>query len=391
MLILGLLFSSSLATPTTKTVYIMRHCVRSQFFPALEYLPNFRYLSNYSDGGPLPDFGVAPSLCTARGRRIIAAQGKSMAREIAERSSGGNLKVIYDGGAKRDRTTAEDFLSGAGHPLDLAKPDATIFNPQRAHFCPYPTAVEYQHAIATQLDSVKRPADLDSLLHRLQAKLGQGVAPPIPSLNSTISSKGYWLGREYVASGWAETMLLQYGSGLPVGYGRVSPSELYDFLALHVYYRAVNNRGFVIEQRGQSNLLMHMLDDLASDGKGNEATLYVGHDTQLDGLAVLLNLTWEAPPYPADTTTPGSMLRLTRTGEGPGATVQADYLYATFENEDGEMKVAASTRFVSASGASSRSLPLPTFAAAVRGAVDWRCVRNATQDEGVPTVEPTGV
>ena len=64
---------------------------------------------------------------------------------------------------------------------------------------------------------------------------------------------GYWLGGMYIASSWIEAMLLQYGAGLPVAYGRVSPDLLYKLMALHIYYRAVNDRGYVTEQRGQTN------------------------------------------------------------------------------------------------------------------------------------------
>ena len=37
----------------------------------------------------------------------------------------------------------------------------------------------------------------------------------------------------------SQTMLLQYGAGLPMAYGRVNPAMLYELLELHVYYRAV--------------------------------------------------------------------------------------------------------------------------------------------------------
>ena len=46
-------------------------------------------------------------------------------------------------------------------------------------------------------------------------------------------------------------MLLQYGAGLPIAYGRITPAQLYELLELHVYYRAVNDRPFAVEQRGR--------------------------------------------------------------------------------------------------------------------------------------------
>ena len=50
------------------TVYVMRHCDRSTYLPDLEWSPRYAYLANYSDGGELPSWGVAPTLCTARAR-----------------------------------------------------------------------------------------------------------------------------------------------------------------------------------------------------------------------------------------------------------------------------------------------------------------------------------
>ena len=101
---------------------------------------------------------------------------------------------MYDGAAARDQTTAGDFLSGLGLPASLAQPDAGIFNPQKAKFCPYPTAAEYREAIAGQLATVPPPANLTSYLAELQATLGQGAAPSISSMNNTISDAGYWVG-----------------------------------------------------------------------------------------------------------------------------------------------------------------------------------------------------
>lgn len=380
----------------SSTVYVMRHCSRSTYFPDLEYVDRYKYLANYSDGGPLPSWGVGPSLCTQRGRKIVMAQGKNLAAEFQARTSSAPLKVVFDAGATRDNTTAHDFLAGLGLPESLAHGDAAIFNPQKAGYCPYPTAAEYRGAIAERLMSVPAPDDLDDLLSSLQGALGAGAAPPISSMKNTISAEGYWIGGIYVASSWVEAMLLQLGAGVPVGYGRVSPELLYRLLKLHVYYRAVNDRGFVVEQRGQSNILAHMLDDLTpvtappvpaeratlveqppqQDGlmqaAATSASLYVGHDTQLDGLAALLNLTWAAPPYPRDTTPPGAILRLTRTGDGDAAYVEASLLYTSLEDEKGEMLLAA-TAFANGDA----SMPLATFEAAVRHSIDWSCVRKA--------------
>ena len=175
---------------------------------------------------------------------------------------------------------------------------------------------------------------------------------------------------------WAEAALLQLGAGLPPAYGRIRTDRIYALLALHVYYRAVrdrpeiasraarllprgassardpicavavtpstwqiNDRPFLIEQRGQSNLLAAALRDLEDSpavhvahgspavhvAHGSPAaTFYVGHDTNLDGLGVLLNLSWAPEPYPRDATPPGAILRLSAAGDE----IRADYMCA---------------------------------------------------------------
>ena len=353
---------AALATMTSApaTVYIMRHCVRATFYPDLLYADyqvcppkNFgafvecaamrcvlapcptQYLANYSDGGALPDWGVAPSLCTPRGRRIIQGQGRSLKKEFLERTGGdlSRLKVVFDAGAKRDATTTEDFLSGLGAPANLSVGDASVFDPPPT-WCPKVSAADKAAAVRVQLSRVRQPERYVERVAELQRVLGRGVAPPMTAIPDVISDAGYWLGGSFVASSWIEAMLLQYGAGIPVGYGRVNASYLYSLLELHVYYRAVADRGFAIEQRGESNLAAHMLRDLdLGAGDGGGVSLYVGHDTNLDGIAVMFDLAWpQAPPYPANTSTPGGLIRLTRTTEGD---VSAAFLYTTFETDDG--------------------------------------------------------
>ena len=70
MLLVRLLLAAMASSGGAATVYVMRHCARATYYPDLRYVP-FPFLSNYSDGGALPDWGVGPALCTDRGRRII--------------------------------------------------------------------------------------------------------------------------------------------------------------------------------------------------------------------------------------------------------------------------------------------------------------------------------
>ena len=348
----------------------MRHCARATFLPDLYGGQEPAYLANYSDGGELPGWGVAPTLCTARGRKIIAGQGKSLRAEVAARmGSQSHLKVIYDASAKRDNTTALDFLTGLGLPLKRSG-EATIFDPPSA-WCPYTTPDAKIAAVKAQLQRMPEPKDYRGRIAALQTILGKGVAPPMQDIADTPSGgEVAWLGGSFVASSWIEAMLLQLGAGLPMAYGRVAPSYLFDeLLDLHVYFRAIADRGLAIERRGESNLLAHMLADLQAPDHG--VSLYVGHDTNLDGISVMLDLAWpSAPPYPANTTVPGGLLRLTTEGAGEGATVSAAFLYTDLRHDDGRIVEVAATF---ANGRSNMSLA--ELAAFAQARIDQRCVR----------------
>lgn len=354
----------------SSTVYLIRHCVRSTFSPALYGGQEPEYLANYSDGGPLPDWGVPPTMCTARGSRIVQGEGRALRSEFLSRMGEEQLlKVVYDAGSRRDNTTALDLLEGIGLPYAKRDGDAEIFTPTWDG-CPELTPAAKEAAVIAQLAAVAKPHGYEARVAALQELLGQGVAN-FTTMPSVVSGGPVGLiGGSFVASSWIETFLLQHGAGLPMGYGRVTPAMLYELLELHVYYREVADKPFAIEQRGQSNLLAHMLKDVqAADGG---VSLYVGHDTNLDGIAVMLSLAWpSAPPYPANTTVPGGLLRLTTTGMGDAATVSAAFIYPkTFSNDDGDV---AEVEALFASGNS--TMPLAELTRLADARIDPRCVR----------------
>ena len=358
------------APPPSTTVYLMRHCARSTYLPDLYGGQKPAYLANYSDGGDLPDWGVAPTLCTARGRKLIQGQGTSLRAEVVARMGGLPIKAIYDAGSKRDNTTALDFLTGLGLATTHRRGEPEIFTPPES-WCPKVSADAKMAAVKAQLKAVPKPSNYDANIDALQKILGRGVAPPMQIIPDVVSGGPVgWLGGSFVSSSWIEAMLLQFGAGLPMAYGRVKPSQLYSFLSNHVFYRAVSDKGFAIEQRGESNLLAHMMNDLSSSSKGG-VSLYVGHDTNLDGISTMLSLGWpSAPPYPANTTVPGGTLRLTRTGEGANATVDAAFLYTRFEDESGKM---AEVEALFPNGKA--TISLAELQKLADGRIDKKCVR----------------
>ena len=68
---------------------------------------------------------------------------------------------------------------------------------------------------------------------------------------------------------------------------------------------------------------------------------FVGHDSDLDALAELFGLSWHALPFPANSTTPGSALRLDLVDEGKS--VQASIVYQQFNSASPPMRTVPAT------------------------------------------------
>lgn len=361
-----LMVAAAAAALPPSTVYVMRHCSRSTYLPDLEHQPVYQYLANYSDGGELPDWGVAPQLCTARGRKIVRGEGAALKETFA---GYGTVVAFHDSGSKRDATTAADFLEGLGLGIASA-PSADIFNPVRAGYCAPLAPADRARALADQLVAVAPPPRLEERVAALQSALGVGVAPRIETIPDVVNATtGGWGGGTAIASEWIECLLLQSGAGLPPGYGRFTNESVYAMTDIHQYAFAVKARGLPLARRYGSNLAAHVVAGLAEANAGN-AAVFVGHDTNLEQLGALLNLTWALPPYADNLAPPGSILRLTASDSPTGRVVEADLLYTTFESDDGALR-----RSSVAFSHDSTGLPLAEFAARANATFEAACVR----------------
>lgn len=188
----------------TTTVYLMRHCSRSTYIPDLYGGQEPPYLANYSDGGPLPDWGVAPTLCTERGRRIVVGEGRAMRTEIRERMGPRkHITVTYDAGSRRDNTTALDFLTGLGLPCVKRNGNGEIFTPTWSG-CPTLKPALKEAAVSAQLEAVPKPHDYEARVASLQRLLGPGIANFSLSAMPDVVAGGPvgLLGGSFVASSW---------------------------------------------------------------------------------------------------------------------------------------------------------------------------------------------
>jgi hypothetical protein len=137
-------------------------------------------------------------------------------------------------------------------------------------------------------------------------------------------------GRIELDSMAAETFLMQYGAGLPVAWGALKPTEMYQLQQMLVYEWSSGRSAKLIEQAKPSRMLSAIVEALGQPG--NTTTIFIGHDTDLNGLAVLLEVGWGAPPHPDNTTAPNVALRFRAQAEGR---VAVDVVYTTNATTDG--------------------------------------------------------
>lgn len=122
-------------------------------------------------------------------------------------------------------------------------------------------------------------------------------------------------------SSFAEDFLLEYAEGMPmnsVGWGNADEAEIKQLLALHSIYFGLIHQTPVLAKIEQSSMLQHITATLAQSatgkpvegakGKpGDKVVFFVGHDTNIGGVASLLGLHWNLDGR-KDDTPPGTQL-----------------------------------------------------------------------------------
>jgi hypothetical protein len=333
----------------TRSAFVFRHCLRST--PTTAYgAAGFDSFDNYSSPDHrFPEWPVPVYQCLPQGLRIVQALGAQLNATLP---GDGRITLRVDTNAKRDNDTAASLLAGLGPPASQPQwePAPEIFNPTNPTGSGVCAPLSRQDAIAAltaRFKAVPVPAGHQNRLDRLQAVLGTGVAPPLSEISDSVKSNGYFTGGSSMASEFAEAFLMQQGGGLKVAWGGATEDMVYDFLAAHIYYRGVNDRVFVQSARSHSWMATEMVGFLKGSGQSADAAVdsdslgFVGHDADLDALAALFGLSWHALPFPANSTTPGSALRLDLVDEGKS--VQASIVYQQFNSDNPPMRTVPAT------------------------------------------------
>jgi 4-phytase / acid phosphatase len=326
-------------------VYLSRHGVRSPTGKVSQY--------NRFSAAPWPEWTVQPGYLTPHGFHLmelfgaydrvqLADQGLLQAHGCADASH----VTIYADSDQRTRETGkaiaqglmpgcklpvESLPEGTNDPLFHLVTDATsshdpalataaidgriggdAANLTKAY---YPQIAALDHILATcgtaSSSAMQKVVQRTSLLD-IPATLSEGTGNHLADLKGPIAT----------ASTLSENFLLEYAEGMnsaSVGWGCVHSSEIQAFMALHTAATDFTQRTPEIARAQASNLLDHIRLSLqqAADqkilrgaiGKPSDRALFlIGHDTNQENIAGLLNLTWIIEGRRDDTPPGGALI-----------------------------------------------------------------------------------
>lgn len=322
----------------TTTVLVMRHCFRSTAHDGIKARPGLEYFSNYS-AKPWAPFPVPPMHCLDRGEQLIEAQGKWL-KDHGNLST--NVAVVSDD-FQRDIVTAHALLRGLDVDADangILTIDTGPFHGVRdAAICKPLSATEKVAALQKNLEAVPKLHFDDTLMTTMLDAAGIGAAGDWTKIPCTLNGTRL-VGNCNVAHRFATRFLMELGGNLVVGWGKITPKEMQKVLQSHSWYRQVVNANPKIAAREQASIAQNVLSILEA-GQGG-TTVLMGHDGQQNALNAILDMRWEASPWPINATLPGSMLRFDRQGD----TVKATYWWPSdFSILDGAMSFSKANFF----------------------------------------------
>lgn len=323
-------------------VYLSRHGVRSPTGNAAQY-------NRYSTA-PWPSWPVQPGYLTPHGfhlmelfgafdRAQLATQGLLTGSGCADASK----VTIYADSDQRTQQTGKAIARGFMPGCDLAVrslPEGTndplfhpVVNASRAQDAAlakaaiegriggdpdnltrayYTQIAALDHILATcgTASSLQQPSQRISLLD-IPATLSDGTGDHRADLKGPLTT----------AATLSENLLLEYTEGMEdpnVGWGCIHRSEVQAFLALHTASADFSQRTPEVARAQASNLLDQIRRSIqqaanqkalhGAIGKPSDRVLFlIGHDTNQENIAGLLNLTWIIDGR-RDDTPPGAAL-----------------------------------------------------------------------------------
>eukprot|EP01052_Picozoa_sp_SAG31_P008121 SAG31_NODE_402_length_16197_cov_5.262425_9_plen_790_part_00 len=306
LLLLAASYAAGHGSANTNTVYVFRHCVRSIEMTSL---------APYSTR-TFPSWGVPKDTCLPRGLDIMQGVGRHLLAE------GLVAPTVVADDVPRNIASATALAKGLG----LAPSSAVSVNGSAFVRCAAPSDKEKQKLISKRLSDAPPPANTSGLVGSIDRVLGG--KKHIAGEKDKVSD-GKLKGCIALASMAAETFLMQYGAGMPIGWGEVTPAEIFAMEQMHVYEWAIDRHSKKIEQAKSSRMLATIVQLLG--GEANHTSIFLGHDTDINGLGRLLDIGWHAPPFAPNTTAPNVALKF----EARGGAVTVTFVYTDFATSEG--------------------------------------------------------
>eukprot|EP00746_Dinoflagellata_sp_MGD_P084016 gnl/MRDRNA2_/MRDRNA2_33388_c0_seq1.p1 gnl/MRDRNA2_/MRDRNA2_33388_c0~~gnl/MRDRNA2_/MRDRNA2_33388_c0_seq1.p1 ORF type:complete len:363 (+),score=82.53 gnl/MRDRNA2_/MRDRNA2_33388_c0_seq1:88-1176(+) len=253
--------------------------------------------------------------CTEGGMRIIQSQGADLERILQTNIS--NLRAISDT-SMRDADTTLALLQGLKPQTHVVQYDPDVFSTLKSKtgkpLCQEfrPKSSEMQATVKARVDSVPKPQEIQSARNEVEQIVGKGNVGNLMHLEDvSVDAKGGVRGAAAVLKSFSEDLLYSYASG--IHYLEATPEQRMRLIKWQYWGRSVQSTMNAKTAVNNAALLNAVLDDLVASEPG--VSLYVGHDSNEDGIATLLDLTWTAPPFATDEqelfpTPPGSSLLL---------------------------------------------------------------------------------
>jgi len=270
----------------TSRVLLLRHCVRVTAHDS--------DIAGYATA-PMPAWPSPAGWCTPRGLELARATGADLVKDFGVPPSAHEVRIFADN-FMRCVDTAQAVAAGMGLSTIPVTFDAVLFNTLSPKVgtpvCTAPTNERVTRERVARRSVVPMPWDFETALAELQSIIGVGPLGPLSGLGGLeFDATGKPTGSVEVMKLFGQLMVYAYASDLP--FANVTEATASRFLAWQHWYRSVVD--YTSEKAvANTHLLRQMLSSLLNQAK---ADIFVGHDGNLDAIAALLDLTWEAPPF----------------------------------------------------------------------------------------------
>jgi len=313
----------------TSQSFIFRHCLRQSADEAKHAKEEFPLLSDYTSH-PLPNWGVPEDWCTQGGLKVSASAGADLKNNFGVHPSRMSMTADL---SMRDGDTAVAFLTGMGAACAVEYDPIlySTFDPEAGEpVCPEPDVSVVAADIKARFAEVPLPWELEVAISEFEDVFGVGPAGSVRELgNISVAENGNILGPVNVLKELSQNLLYSTSSG--IDYLNATYEQKIRFYSWQAYYRSVKDVG--TEKAVESAyLLSRVLDDLLV--KKDHSTLHFGHDGNQDGIAAVLGLEWEAPPFLGGKlvpTPPNSAIRLVH--DHANQVVTASFIYLPFDTD----------------------------------------------------------